>query len=170
MRYKNKNLSAFALIELLIVLAIIGIMSAVIIPSIGNYMKDKQEHFANQNAKIVFMEVQRQLNILGYPNKTMTVASARGTYDGSATSEYIVIDGSDVALDLKHSLNIEIRHGNWYAGIDNATKSVQFVVWVKDYSVPISTLQGITNMSQQKSYNSSVSSSKKIVGLYPRGT
>ena len=75
-------------------------------------MKDKQEHFANQNAKIVFMEVQRQLNILGYANKTMTVASARGTYDGSATSEYIVIDGSDVALDLKHSLNIEIRHGN----------------------------------------------------------
>jgi len=172
MRFKGKNVSGFTLIELIIVIAIIAILSAIIIPSIGRFTRDRQVIHANQNAKLVFMQLQKEVNRLVYTDSTDTVTSASGTYD-NMTGDFIEkIDngGTGISLHFEIALPQETRKSTWYAGIDNATKTVKYVVWIQDYNVTTTTISGITTLSQQNSHNNSVTSTEKIVGLYPTGT
>ncbi len=55
MRKSNKK--GFTLVELVVVIAIIGVLAAILIPTMMNYVKKSRMRTANSNAKLVFTQV-----------------------------------------------------------------------------------------------------------------
>ena len=55
MRKSNKK--GFTLVELVVVIAIIGVLAAILIPTMMNYVKKARLKTANSNAKLVFTTV-----------------------------------------------------------------------------------------------------------------
>ena len=55
MRKSNKK--GFTLVELVVVIAIIGVLAAILIPTMMNYVKKSRMRTANSNAKLVFTTV-----------------------------------------------------------------------------------------------------------------
>ena len=58
MRKSNKK--GFTLVELVVVIAIIGVLAAILVPTMMNYVKKSRLKTANSNAKLVFTTVNNQ--------------------------------------------------------------------------------------------------------------
>ena len=50
----KKNTKGFTLIELIVIIAIIGILAAILVPSITGYMRKSKQTAANDNARSIF--------------------------------------------------------------------------------------------------------------------
>jgi len=169
MRIKNKKVPAFTLVEIIIVIGIISILTAIIVPNLMKVVKDKRIDYANQNAKIIFMEVQKEINRREAIDNGVQIDYASGRYNGSDYNEIININGTDTDISFETTLPKEIRKGTWYAEIDQTTKTVTYVSWVEDNSMTVTSIKGISTYSAQKSHNTTASS-KRTVGLFPTGT
>ena len=60
----KKCRSGFTLVELVVVIAIIGILTAIVIPTVMNYVKKSRLKHANANAKLVFNTVTAESAVL----------------------------------------------------------------------------------------------------------
>lgn len=58
---KKSNKKGFTLVELVVVIAIIGILAAILVPTMMNYVKKAKLKSANSNAKLVFTTVNSQI-------------------------------------------------------------------------------------------------------------
>lgn len=90
----------FTLVELIVVLTIIGILSAIIIPSWGYFMRRSRERTANSNAKIVFNAAQTEVTRIAQrerPTLNMTDTSnvfKPGTTEADAAKKSLYV-GND---------------------------------------------------------------------------
>jgi type IV pilus assembly protein PilA len=69
MLMKIKALKAFTLIELIVVIAIIGVLAAILIPSLTGYVAEARTNTANANAKLVYnnaMVITSEMTIAGH--------------------------------------------------------------------------------------------------------
>ena len=80
----NKKLKGFPLTELIVVLAIIGILSAIIIPSYMSWIANSKVRKQNNNAKVIFNAAQTVVQEYSFKERTMDDSDKNigsGTFD-----------------------------------------------------------------------------------------
>jgi len=76
MRKSNKK--GFTLVELVVVIAIIGVLAAILVPTMMNYVKKARLKTANANAKLIFTTCNNTASDLIADNESVDAL----TYDG----------------------------------------------------------------------------------------
>ena len=119
------NRKGFTLIELVVVIAIIGVLAAILVPTMMNYTRKAKLKAANHNAKVVFNTVNAAVADLESDGKKAEVKSCTSVID--CTSE------PDASKKLEHTVYEALSQNGegagyayWIAGEDGRYKLAQW--------------------------------------------
>ncbi|MBA7706962.1 hypothetical protein ES703_115823 [subsurface metagenome] len=113
MRLPKRGEKGFTLIELLIVVAILGVLAAVVIPNVGRFIGRGQEEaadteLANIQSAVVSMMVDQGLDDLSTPtgdNFSSTATNQMSKFPGPANGSTIYAYGGDATVNYVQTEN-----------------------------------------------------------------
>jgi len=118
--FKNKKSRGFTLIELLVVIAVIGLLSSIVLVSLGNTRKNARD--ARRKADLRQL-VTAQAMYMGDNEKYYTSATypaSIGTYmpqtptDPTNSGNYVYKTITNVSSDQKFCYYVALENGGWY--------------------------------------------------------
>lgn len=139
---KKKTVGGYTLLELMIAIAVIGVLTAVLVPSVYGYYTDSQIRTANSNSKIIFNAAQTiaqryEVQERALERVTLDGAETELTVlceSGNATSAWKSDSGSVVAADLTQAQEFCDRVND----IATDGESICWSVYIDHYIVKVS--------------------------------